>query len=242
MEPVPLYYADLGQEEPSRFTIQREGYIQYGSESYKTIDYHPDELIYRMPDLNPGRKYQLDVVYYHEGSGEWKERLVVDGIPMDNSKVEPHTRVVVSKWLPEATYLDEEIKVTLARVSGDYAILAQLFLYEFERPGEGGSQSARGASLRIPKDYGLRQNYPNPLSRSTIINYQVPMPVNTTLKVYNVTGSLVKTVVDEQTQPGYYSVTWDGKDELGRRVAGGIYFYRLEAGSFTHTNKMVVLK
>jgi len=64
----------------------------------------------------------------------------------------------------------------------------------------------------------------------------------TALKIYNVLGELVRTLVDEPKSPGVHYEVWDGKDGQGNQVASGIYFYRLRAGQFTETKKMVLLK
>jgi len=96
----------------------------------------------------------------------------------------------------------------------------------------------------IPTIFSLAQNYPNPFNATTAISYQLSgvSPHHTTLKVYNIAGQKVRTLVDEEQAPGYYSVSWDGRDGLGTEVSSGIYFYRLQAGSYAEIRKMVLLK
>lgn len=67
-------------------------------------------------------------------------------------------------------------------------------------------------------------------------------PIPTTLIIYNVLGQKVRTLVDEEKSPGSYQVIWDGKNEKGSEVSSGIYFYRIQAGSFIKTAKMSLLK
>jgi hypothetical protein len=105
------------------------------------------------------------------------------------------------------------------------------------------------AEEELPTRFSLSANYPNPFNPTTVIHYTVGSPqsavrrsIPTTLKIYNVLGQLVKTLVDEPKVPGTYEVVWDGKDKNGNEVASGVYFYKLEAGSFTQTKKMVLLK
>ena len=99
----------------------------------------------------------------------------------------------------------------------------------------------------VPTEFALAQNYPNPFNPNTRINFQIPnpksqSPVHTTLKVYNILGQEVRTLVDEVKEAGYYTVTWDGKDAHGADVASGVYFYRMTAGEFTATKRMVLMK
>lgn len=100
-------------------------------------------------------------------------------------------------------------------------------------------------SANLPKMLKLGQNYPNPFNPATSIQYTVDSrqkALRTTLKIYNIKGQLVKTLVDEETIPGTRSVVWDGKDRKGNEVSSGIYFYRLRAGDQSEVRKMVLLK
>jgi len=96
----------------------------------------------------------------------------------------------------------------------------------------------------LPKAFSLRQNSPNPFNPSTTISYSVPedQSVQVSLKVYDLRGRLVCTLVNEERQPGTYSVFWDGRDESGQQVSSGVYLYRMRAGEFTQTRKMVLVK
>ena len=97
----------------------------------------------------------------------------------------------------------------------------------------------------IPKDYTLFQNYPNPFNPSTVIRYGIPTDVgnglspfrNVSLKIYDILGNEVATLVNEQQSPGYYEPTWNAKN-----MSSGIYFYVLQAGSFTESRKLILLK
>ena len=104
----------------------------------------------------------------------------------------------------------------------------------------------KGDFYRLPQRIALSQNYPNPFNPSTLIRYHLSAvrgrPSAVTLKIYNVLGQLVSTLVDERQVPGYYSVSWDGRDSLGKEVSSGIYFYRMKAGDFVKTRKMILLK
>ena len=95
----------------------------------------------------------------------------------------------------------------------------------------------------LPNRLALHQNAPNPFNPTTVIRYDVPVgDGNVSLRIYDVTGSLIRTLVDGTVSPGHKAATWDGKDARGNQVSSGIYFYRLTAGSATFTKKMVFLK
>ena len=89
--------------------------------------------------------------------------------------------------------------------------------------------------------FDLKQNYPNPFNPSTVISYQLPVSGNITLKVFDILGSEVATLVDEYKQAGSYEVEF--QSAVGnRQLASGIYFYRLTAGDYTAVKKMILLK
>ncbi len=94
----------------------------------------------------------------------------------------------------------------------------------------------------IPQSYKLFQNYPNPFNPQTQMRYDLPEPGHVKLYVYNVLGQRVRVLVDETQEAGHQSVIWDGKDEDGREVASGIYFYKIKTEGYQKTKKMVLLK
>ena len=95
----------------------------------------------------------------------------------------------------------------------------------------------------LPKTFELGRAYPNPFNPVTKITYALPRDSNVTLKVYDVSGKLVRTLLDNQVQAaGRYTEIWEGRDNKDRRVASGLYFYRINAGSFNAVKKMTLLK
>ncbi len=94
----------------------------------------------------------------------------------------------------------------------------------------------------FPRGYELSQNYPNPFNPGTTIKYKLPKSGKIKLIVYNVLGQKVATLYNGIHMLGTYSMKWNGMDDQGHAVPSGIYFYRLEAGSFTKTAKMTLLK
>jgi len=88
----------------------------------------------------------------------------------------------------------------------------------------------------------LAQNRPNPFNPSTQIAYRIASDERVRLRIYDVSGALVRTLVDARQSSGAYTVSWDGRDNDGLVVSTGMYFYRLEAGKFAQTRRMVLLK
>jgi hypothetical protein len=93
------------------------------------------------------------------------------------------------------------------------------------------------AASSQPLSYRLDQNYPNPFNPRTDIRYEISDVGFVRLAVYDILGREVATLVNERKSPGRYSVTWDASGQ-----ASGVYFYKLEAGHFTETKKLVLIR
>lgn len=94
----------------------------------------------------------------------------------------------------------------------------------------------------VPDFYELAQNYPNPFNPSTTISFAIPLAEYVDVKIYDMLGSEVITLVSEDMSPGKYSVEWNGIDSLGNHVPSGVYFYTILAGKFHDTKKMIFLR
>ncbi|MFA5012704.1 MAG: YCF48-related protein [Ignavibacteria bacterium] len=101
----------------------------------------------------------------------------------------------------------------------------------------GGTVSVQNISTEIPSAYSLKQNYPNPFNPRTVISFQLPAVSNVMLKVYDVTGKEVATLVNERLQAGTYETTFNGSI-----LNSGVYFYRLTTDGFSETKRMMMIK
>jgi fibronectin type 3 domain-containing protein len=90
--------------------------------------------------------------------------------------------------------------------------------------------------------YYLGKNYPNPFNSSTTISFGIPHSGYVALRVYNIHGDMISTLVDKNLAAGYHSISWDGMDNVGQTVSAGLYFFHLQAGTFSKTNKMILIK
>ncbi len=142
------------------------------------------------------------------------------------------TKTVVLSGFSFASIRDDELDGIFDRAAHLRDIIV------FTGSGPVGLPTDAGPALRN----SLAQNYPNPFNPQTTISFTIASRGHVALNVYDVSGALVRTLANETRGPGAYQVQWDGRDENGCAVASGVYFYRLVAGSFTSTRKMVLLK
>lgn len=96
--------------------------------------------------------------------------------------------------------------------------------------------------LAAPESFTLQQNYPNPFNPQTTISYELPEPSRVSVVIYNMTGQVIRTLIDQEMGAGFHSTVWNGKDNLGKEVASGAYFYQMKTGSFTEVKKLTLLR
>jgi hypothetical protein len=89
----------------------------------------------------------------------------------------------------------------------------------------------------VPKNFELHQNYPNPFNPTTMIKYNLPKSSHVALKIYNLVGQEIATLVNELQSAGEYEITWQPKG-----LPSGLYFYKIQAGDFSETKKIILQK
>jgi hypothetical protein len=120
--------------------------------------------------------------------------------------------------------------------------IARQYVQEFaarynESGGKGSITSVEQISVSVPSQFTLLQNYPNPFNPTTVFSFYLPVSSKVKLTVYDLLGREVAKVVDEVKLPGLYKITWDAST-----LTSGVYFYKLEAGTFTAVKKAILLK
>lgn len=105
------------------------------------------------------------------------------------------------------------------------------------RPG-----SSEETAVSHPTEFNLEQNYPNPFNPETSIKFLVKEDAWVTLRIYNVLGQVVTTLVNEQKPAGEYVISWNGKNQHNDDVASGVYFYRIKAGNYESVRRMTLLR
>jgi len=165
-------------------------------------------------------------------------------------------------------YGDAGIQVTGDDIEGDFPLGLKSFFLEPNQPSSVGAQLAefeknpltvqssiedfntvsveQDEDAEIPQSFVLAQNFPNPFNPATVIQYQLPgsglKTARAILKVYDLLGKEVQTLVDKDHLPGFYEIRWDGTVKGGAKVSSGIYIYQLKFGSFVSSKKMILLR
>ncbi len=129
-------------------------------------------------------------------------------------------------YLRLITNVNEEVDLSLSDIQLDDVLLEKSNLQERNFNGES-----------IPLEYSLEQNYPNPFNPSTTIKYQLPASGNVIIKIYDILGSEVATLVDDFQNEGRYEINFNAS-----KLASGVYLYRLQVNDFVNTKKMILLK
>ena len=127
-------------------------------------------------------------------------------------------------------YIDRDVSVNM------------VYYYMLEAVSTGDRFDAISIKVSAPRQFALDQNYPNPFNPATTIRYELPQAAQVTLKLYNLLGQEVSTLVNERQEAGFHTILWNGRNGAGRTVASGVYFYRLEAGEFAKVKKMLLVK
>ena len=118
--------------------------------------------------------------------------------------------------------------------------VVRVLRYGFDYPGLVG---VAGNESEVPDNFELLQNYPNPFNPSTRIDYSLPKSGNVTIKVYDILGNEVRTLVNNVKQDaGRHTALWDAKDNNKTAVSSGVYFYKMITGDFSKTMRMILTK
>ncbi len=237
-----LYYVvDIGKTEPSPYCLERDGFLTQGT---FTLDYGDNNLKYKLPFLNPQYNYTMRAIVYRTGVGNWIEDVYVDSTLTATILSEPYQPETVWINVPKEYYeYDTKIEKEIEKIIGRRALIADLRLYQVESNDStttgGGQQSAGYTLIQRPKLY---QSYPNPFKLRTAIRYTLPAESKVLLQLFDISGRLVKTLVDQHQVSGNFSIPWDGRDDTERTVAQGIYFYRLKTNRFSETKRILLLR
>jgi hypothetical protein len=145
-------------------------------------------------------------------------------------------RLAVHFWKSGGTLLE------IFEIEGDIEFKNDRLFSLIEIKSAGVSGMVELKSSKVPKEMGLGQNYPNPFNPTTTIDFSLNKNTKVSLKIYNINGELVRELVSDSYVAGAYRIEWDGRNDNGLWVASGIYIYRMKAGPFMKTKKMIFTK
>lgn len=195
-----------------------------------TLEYDPKQLRFNLVQ-NANLPPDFIVVINETETGKIHFAMAgVEGMSTDN-----HLLDLVFE-LQEETSL-AEVTLTRALVNDQNVLQAS---------NRGGTVDNLATGSGIPKAFELFPNYPNPFNPETTIKFGIPGStserVQVTLRIYNLQGKLVRTLVNEEKQPGYHSITWNGTDDAGNTAPSGLYLFVLKSGQFKSVRKALFLK
>ncbi len=247
-----------------------EIYVIYGSGSLPDTIYvsSTDVPMTRIIGMGTKQKYGTAMTC-GDVTGDNYDDIIIGSIPddyilADRAKV---TVVYGAYHLPDTIFVDSDTSISVfiaeerpgdfgrSLGTGDFdedgvldLLIGAYHASPLGRNGAGktylvyGIDSLTGIPLPPTPSFSLMQNYPNPFSTSTTIEYSLPNSAPVTLTVYNILGQRVAKIIEPMQSKGPHSIVWNGRDEKGKKVASGIYFYRVRAGAFSATKKMILLR
>jgi predicted outer membrane repeat protein len=214
-------------------------------EIYFRGDYDPNSITISYSDIQGG---EAGIVTNNNGTVNWLEGNMDEDPLFVGTGVFPYSLLEDSPCIdagnPDPIYYDPEDPS-----NPDYALYPAMGTIINDMGAYGGPNAIGWLPVGVEDnlivqtpEIFLHQNYPNPFNPSTTINYSLKENANVSLNIYNIKGQKVKQLVSEQLSAGQHSVVWNGKDNNGKSVSSGIYFYKLKAGDFQKVKKMILMK
>jgi len=207
----------------------------------KAVDFARDSLVYELPYLDPVYDYYIRVASYREAGSDWVQGLSVNAGPARTVRFA--LNLVDTAWVripSEAYEKDRKVSFSLKNVRGDYVTGLNLTLFQRDpKRGKGGGQAGGPVSLPAREVFAV---YPNPTKGQAQIEYSLRAPSTVRLGIYDVTGRLVREVVNGAQPAGVHKATWDGKGDNGHQAPSGIYFLKLNAQGVNKTTRFVVVR
>jgi len=190
---------------------------------------------------------------------EYQSQLVkIEKIHTDETTFPRNANIVIYDRTGSAVMrIDKDTNIPGMNVPADsFDVIGVVTQYDSQSPYWGGYQImprfttdvsiptsvAETKADDLPKSFALHQNYPNPFNPATTIRYDLPRACRVKIQIFNILGQKVRTLVDNYQEAGFKTVRWNGFNDSGGRVASGTYIYMIQAGDFSMTKQMTLLK
>ncbi len=201
-------------------------------------------IVIDLSDASPGEKVTIKLAYNSSYTADMIGCYIADFTPLPGNKIDLST-ATHSRLGDITSLLRDQDKRMVNLQPGERIDLLfpadgapeEGMKRDFVLISSGYYERIQRASVTPPEKFTLFPNYPNPFNPKTRISYSLPVGCQVSLEVYNITGERVATLVNQRQGAGYHRVTWDASG-----MASGIYLYRISAGSFNQTRKMVLLR
>ena len=228
---VPEYYPEK--------TIDGLGYYGGDPTSRWVGETMPEWLVYDLGDIQVINTSKLSFNYWDENR-VYQYTLQISNDSLNWADVRTNISSFAQEWSIEYIGPIEARYIKIIFIANNQSAWAGLWEAEFYGNLKVPSNYDDDEKV-IPIEYSLEQNYPNPFNPSTKISWQSPVASWQTLKVYDIIGNEVATLVDEFREAGRYEINFEASTE-GQHLASGVYFYRLQSDSFVQTKKMILLR
>ncbi|HEC79416.1 MAG TPA: T9SS type A sorting domain-containing protein [candidate division WOR-3 bacterium] len=235
---LPLYAFNLGKRETSVFNTQRLGYIAYGEGPEKSVDYDTSFLSYKITGLDSTKSYHLGLCFYQdEMSNSWNQEIEIDDFLIDRVEI-PRKTVVFKKIILSKELLKDGV-INLLIKRSPKVVCSALALWEFSKEDRN-MTSVKELNSNALREFNTYAS-PNPSKKRIRFDCQLPEPGEIRIKIYTATGRLVREIGGYRSA-GSHTITWNGKDNLGRDISTGIYFYRAELKNRVKTGKLILIR
>ena len=236
---LSYYSARLGDTIPSPFTHYRSGYINTWD---IPVDYGNDYLIYIFPNIDPIYNYYIGVKFYQEAADVRNARIYAGNELLGEVSYNYETPRVAFFRVPPQTYSDSSITISLENLGSAMVTAAEVRLYRFERwiwTPWGGPLSSEVTRANQSPSFSIK---PSIFRERTEISFSLPENEKVELSVYDESGRKVRNIHSGLMLKGDHTLLWDGRDSHGKKVAGGIYFFRLRTRNDEIVEKALLLR
>ncbi len=249
----------------SSLRYELEGYKIYRNDTEIAEITDPNVTDYLDTDLAEDEYIYSVTAIFDIGESDFSNELIIEiilPIPADLTAVSNGDDIVLN-WATPVTmrgleyfrvYRDNDLLADNVEelTYTDEDVTAGTYVYNVSAVYGGGYESALSdpatiehtdaGNLPVPLNTELSGNYPNPFNPTTTISFALSTQEKVTIDIYNIKGEKVKTLLNETREAGFYTVEWNGKDNYGRNISSGVYFYNMRSGNYSATRKMIMLK